>query len=140
MLSGQTEKDGPAQPSPSKNNSIGAPQEASSSDAENKPKKNRRKTKAQMSPQRCQKTFQQLFGPQSETWTRYYVINTQPSDKEKNPNNIKVWTELKKYLGNNDFTCVRREDGSILIDANTKQNADKIAELENICNIKTTAA
>ena len=116
------------------NKPIGAPQEALSSDGEAVTKRTRRRTKAQTTRNR-QMNLNMLVGPQSEMWTKFFTLSFQ---KSQTPNNMKIWMDLKKKLNNSDFTCIKREDGSVLIDAKTESNAQIIGRLEELCNAKIT--
>ena len=71
-----------------------------------------------------------MFGPQSEMWTKFFTITF---NEEETPNNIKIWTDIRNYLGNTDFTCVDRRKGLVLVDAKTEANAEKLKNLQSIC-------
>ena len=70
-----------------------------------------------------------LFGPQSEMWTKFFTIDF---NEEESPNNIRIWTELKNYLGNTNFYCVEKRKGLVLVDAKTESNAEKLQNLLSI--------
>ena len=45
---------------------------------------------------------------------------------------------MKKLLQNSEFSCVRRNNGSVLVDAKTERNADIIAKTKELWNTKIT--
>ena len=63
---------------------------------------NSKKKKPQRKPQSIN-NLNAMFGPQSEMWTKFFNLNF--NDNET-PNNIMIWTDLRNYLGNTNFTCV----------------------------------
>ncbi|MEL7079706.1 MAG: hypothetical protein AAGM46_28090, partial [Cyanobacteria bacterium J06582_2] len=114
---------------------LGDPLKASN-DEGNRSNHNRRKTKAKSNINRTP-DMKSLFGPQSESWTKFFNVTF---DENQAPNNIRIWTEIRKLLGNDDFSCVKRPDGTVLIDAKTEANAKKIRELQAICNVNITTS
>ena len=72
-------------------------------------------------------------------WTKFYSLEfSGMSDSESPPSHIKIWIELGKYLKNSDFTCIKRGDGSVLVDAKTERNAQSLEKLDKLCDIKVT--
>ena len=76
-----------------------------------------------------QPDLNELVGPLSETWTRFHVLSLEATEKtDRAPNNLQIWTELRAAL-NSDFSCVRRKDGSVLLDAKSERNAEAIQNI-----------
>ena len=116
-----------------------APQHRSSSDTESKPKKSKRKKKNQ-AKQKTHVSINALVGPQKDTWTKFFVLNFIPENNEPPMSNMKIWVGLRKLLPNNEFSCVRRSDGSVLVDAKTKRNAQIIASLNELWSTKVSTS
>ena len=94
--------------------------------------RSRRKTKTPY----VQPDMANLVGPLSETWTRFHVLNLETTEETRRPpSNLQIWTELSKSL-KSDFSCVRRRDGSVLLDAKTERNAQAIQSISEICHLK----
>ena len=91
-----------------------------------KQKRNRRKgSKTKATPPT---TLDQMFGIQSETWTRYHTLTI-----DGDVDNVEVYSDLKKKLSD-DFECFRRADNSIMVDAKTMRNAEKVEKILKIHN------
>ena len=81
-----------------------------------------------------------LVGTNSETWTRFHVLNFEEEDNgAPRPNNMTTWTELHFKL-RDDFTCTRRRDGSILVDAKTKENAEQLSNISQLGDNNVTTS
>ena len=80
-----------------------------------------------------------LVGTNSETWTRFHVLEYSEDDSTPRPNGMKMWSELHKKL-KDEFTCIRRADGSILVDAKTKSNAEELEKINELCNNDVTTS
>ena len=117
---------------------TGAPQSRLSSDTEAKPKQQRRKKNR--SQQKTHMDINALVGPQSETWTKFFVLHFSSPENEQPLSNMKIWVGLKNLLQNSEFSCVRRNDGSVLVDAKTECNADIIAKTKELWNTKITTS
>ena len=72
--------------------------------------------------------FEDLFGINSDSWTRFFVLNG-----AGNFYNLDIYEELNKKL-KDDFDCIRRRDGSVMIDAKTRRNAIEVEKLQKIQN------
>ena len=71
-----------------------------------------------------------IVGTNSETWTKFYVLNFEGEDNgAPMPNNMTTWTVTQK-LGD-DFACTRRDD-FILVDAKTKENAEQLSNISQL--------
>lgn len=83
-----------------------------------------------------------LIGTNSEIWTKFHVLNFIGEEDEAgpNPNEMRMWSDLRYKLNNTNFTCSRRRDGSILVDAKTQENAEEIKKIKSICNKSITTA
>ena len=79
-----------------------------------------------------------LVGTNSETWTRFHVLNFSEDDTIK-PNHMRMWTDLSCKL-KDDFSCIQRTDGTILVDAKTKDNAEELEKMDQICNNTITTS
>lgn len=102
---------------------------------QNKPTKSKKAKKNQNQRHQQEKvTMEDMFGIRSESWTKYFILNI-----AGNLDNVEVATELHRHLPDK-FQCSRRRDGSILIDAKTKRNADKIQEMKRLrnCEVRTS--
>ena len=75
-----------------------------------------------------------LVGTNSETWTRFHVLNFDEEEGAQRPNGMKMWSNLHGKL-RDEFTCIRRVDGSILVDAKTKENAEELEKSMRSVNI-----
>ena len=73
-------------------------------------------------------TFEDLFGINSDSWTRFFVLNG-TGDLD----NVDIHEELNKKL-KDDFDCIRRRDGSVMMDAKTRRNAIEVEKLQKIQN------
>ena len=51
---------------------------------------------------------------------------------------MKIWVGLKQLLQHSEFSCVRRSDGSVLVDAKTESNAKVIANIKELWNTEVT--
>ena len=81
-----------------------------------------------------------IVGTNSETWTRFHVLNfIEEGNDTPKPNGMNMWTELHSRL-KDDFTCIRRSDGSVLVDAKTKDNSEKLQKIKEICNNSVTTS
>ena len=69
-------------------------------------------------------TFEDLFGINSDSWTRFFILNG-TGDLD----NLDIYEELNKKL-KDDFDCIRRRDGSVMIDAKTRRNAIEVEKLQ----------
>ena len=78
-----------------------------------------------------QQEMSHLVGTNSETLTRFHVLNFEEDNVAPRPNNMTTWTELHFKL-RDDFTCTRRRDGSILVDAKTKENAEQLSNISQL--------
>ena len=116
-----------------------APQYRSSSDTEPKSKKPKRKKKNQ-TQQKTHVSISALVGPQKDTWTKFFVLHFTPENNEPPMSNMKIWVGLRKLLPNNEFSCVRRSDGSVLVDAKTERNAQIIANLNELWSTKVSTS
>ena len=68
----------------------------------------------------------------SETWTRFNVLNFEEEDNGAHKtNNLTTWIELHNKL-RDDFTCTQRQDGFILVDAKTKENAKQLSNTSQL--------
>ena len=112
-----------------------APAEASSNslskaDEATVPKRNRKRSGKQKGNSNTQDhpTFEDLFGISSDSWTRFFVLNG-TGDLD----NLDIYEELNKKL-KDDFDCIRRRDGSVMIDAKTRRNAIEVEKLQKIQN------
>ena len=72
-------------------------------------------------------TIEELFGINSDTWTRFFAI-TVAGDLD----NVEIYDELNDTLKDH-FDCYRRRDGAIIVDAKTQRNAEAIENLKTIC-------
>ena len=70
-------------------------------------------------------TFEDLFGINSDSWTRFFVLN--------GTGDLDIYEDLNKKL-KDDFDCIRRRDGSVMIDAKTRRNAIEVEKLQKIHN------
>ena len=95
-------------------------------------KKGKRLSKAVIMPQ-----LSYLVGTNSETWTRFHVLNFDEEESLPIPNSMKMWTDLHRKL-KSEFSCSRRTDGSILIDAKTRENAEELQKISHICDNSVT--
>ena len=75
-----------------------------------------------------QPTFEDLFGINSDSWTRFFVLNG-----TGDLNNLDIYEDLNKKL-KDDLDCIRRRDGSVMIDAKTRRNAIEVEKLQKIQN------
>ena len=75
-----------------------------------------------------QPTFEDLFGINSDSWTRFFVLNG-TGDLD----NLDIYDDLNKKL-KDDFDCIQRRDGSVMIDAKTRRNATEVEKLQKIQN------
>ena len=120
-----------------------APTNRSGSDTEvkSKPQKSLKTKKKKRTSQKKQMNINALVGPQSDTWTKFFVLNfEEPKGDEPQLSNMRIWVELKKLLQNSDFSCVRRSDGSVLVDAKTERNAQILANTNELCNTGVTTS
>ena len=118
-----------------------APYHKSSSDTETKLKKQRRGKKKNKPNRKAHVNINTLVGPQSDTWTKFFVFNfKQPKDDETQLSNMKIWVGLKQLLQNSEFSCVRRSDGSVLVDAKTESNAKVIANIKELWNTEVNTS
>ena len=69
-----------------------------------------------------------LFGVNSEKWTRFFAVEPPNQDIL---DNMDIWDDLKDKL-QDEFEYIRRKDGSILIDAITERNAKVLEKLTKI--------
>ena len=81
------------------------------------PKRNRKRNGKQKRNSNTQDhpTFEDLFGINSDSWTRFFVVNG-TGDLD----NLDIYEDLNKKL-KDDFDCIRRRDGSVMIDAKTSE-------------------
>ena len=115
---------------------VGSTVEATNSNnTKNKPQR-RRKRQAKAIPQQ---QLTQLVGTNSETWTRFHVLNFNEDTDNPKPNGMSMWTDLHSKL-KDEFTCTRRSDGSVLVDAKTKENAEELEKISHICNTSITSS
>ena len=116
-----------------------APQNRWSPGTNSKPKhlKAKKKNKFQ---QKTHLNINTLVGPQSDTWTKFFVLNLKPENNELPMSNMKIWVGLKGLLQNSEFSCVRRSDGSVLVDAKTERNAQIIANMNELWSTKVTTS
>ena len=77
-----------------------------------------------------------LVGTNCETWTRFHVLQFDDESTPK-PNGMKMWSELHRKL-KDDFTCIPRADGTILVDAKTKTNSEELENINQLCNNNVT--
>ena len=100
------------------------------------PKRNRKKNGKQKANSNTQDhpTFEDLFGINSDSWTRFLVLNG-TGDLD----NLDIYEELNKKL-KDDFDCIRRRDGSVMIDAKTRRNAIEVEKLQKIQNKNVNTA
>ena len=68
-----------------------------------------------------------MIGPRSESWTRFHVLEMKDDNENDSSDNVGIWSELQSHL-DPGFTCIRRRDGSILIDVKTEKKFRKINE------------
>ena len=80
-----------------------------------------------------------MIDPRSESWTRFHVLQINEDKENDGTDNVGVWSELQNLL-DPGFTCIRRRDGSILIDVKTEKNSQKIAKLQQICNTNVSTS
>ena len=81
-----------------------------------------------------------IVGTNSETWTRFHILQfTENENGTTKPNGMNMWTDLRSKL-KDEFTCIRRSDGSILIDAKTKDNSEELQKINQICNNNVTTS
>ena len=94
------------------------------------PKRNRKRNGKQEGNSITQDhpTFEDLFGINSDSWTRFFLLNG-----TGDLNNLDIYEELNKKL-KDDFDCIRRRDGSVMIDAKTRRNAIEVEKLQKIQN------
>ena len=94
------------------------------------PKRNRKRNGKQKGNPNTQNhpTFEDLFGINSNSWTRFFILNG-TGDLV----NLDIYEELNKKL-KDDFDCIRRRDGSVMIDAKTRRNAIEVEKLQKIQN------
>ena len=94
------------------------------------PKRNRKRNGKQKGNANTQDhpTFEDLFGINSDSWTRFFILSG-TGDLD----NLDICEELNKKL-KDDFDCLRRRDGSVMIDAKTRQNAIEVEKLQKIPN------
>ena len=71
-----------------------------------------------------QPTFEDLFGINSDSWTIFFILNG-TGDLD----NLDIYEDLNKKL-KDDFDCIRRRDGSVMIDAKTRRNAIEVEKLQ----------
>ena len=104
----------------------------------NKEKNSQGKQKKNKKPKQLQ-TLESMVGPVSESWTRFHVLHMNDDNENDSSDNVGIWTELQSHL-DPGFTCIRRRDGSILIDAKTEKNSEKLEKIKRLCNrsISTT--
>ena len=129
--------DTPEAPAAAPNPSLSDAEEATlnlekKSDAQSSPRKRTRRRISK--PATAPPTIEELFGVNSDTWTRFYTI-TIAGDLD----NVEIFDELNKTL-KDDFDCYRRKDGAIIIDAKTKRNSEAIQKLTKILNKDMTTA
>ena len=75
-----------------------------------------------------QPTFEDLFRINSDSWTRFFVLNG-TGDLD----NLDIYEDLHKKL-KDDFDCIRGRDESVMIDAKTRRNAILVEKLQKIQN------
>ena len=116
-------------PKPQAEFSHEAPAEAPSNslskvDEATVPKRNQKRNGKQKrnSNTQDQPTFEDLFGINSDSWTRFFVLNG-TGDLD----NLDIYEDLNKKL-NDDFNCIRRRD------AKTRRNAVEVEKLQKIQN------
>ena len=91
--------------------------------------------------EKMQMNINALVGPQSDTWTKFFALNfEEPKNDELPLSNMKIWVEIKKLLQNSEFSCVRRSDGSVLVDAKTERNAKILSNTNKLCNTGVTTS
>ena len=112
----------PQAPAAAPNLSLSAAEEAQP----NAPKQKRNRKRSQKNKTIAPPTLEDLFGIQSDAWTRFHVLKI-----EGNLDNIEIYDDLCKRL-KDDFECFRRKDGSIIVDAKTERNAEEIGKLQQI--------
>ena len=104
--------------------------ENKSSEEKNSQGTKQKKTKSKA---KQQQTLESLIGPRSESWTRFHVLKMNNDDENDSSDNVGIWSELQSRL-DPGFTCIRRRDGSILIDTKTEKNSEKLTKLKWLCN------
>ena len=94
------------------------------------PKRNQKRNRKQKrnSNTKDQPTFEDLFGINSDSWTRFFVLNG-TGDLD----NLNIYEDLNKKL-QDDFDCIRRTGNSVMIDAKTRRNAIEVEKLQKIQN------
>ena len=94
------------------------------------PKRNRKRNRKQKrnSNTQDQPTFEDLFEINSDSWTRFFVLNG-----TRDLDNLDIYEDLNKKL-KDDFDCIRKRDGSVKIDAKTRRNAMEVEKLQKIQN------
>ena len=122
-------------PKPQAEISQKAPTEAPSNslskvDEATAPKRSRKRNGKQKGNANIQDhpTFEDLFGINSDSWTRFFILNG-TGDLD----NLDIYEELNMKL-KDDFDCIRRRDGSVMIDAKARQNAIEVEKLQKIQN------
>ena len=81
-----------------------------------------------------------IIGTNSETWTRFHVLNfIEEENGSTKPNGMTMGTDLRSRL-KDDFTCIRRSDGSVLVDAKMKDKSEKLQKIKEICNNSVTTS
>ena len=128
-------------PKPQAEISQEAPAEAPSNslskvDEATAPKRNRKRNGKQKGNSNTQDhpTFEDLLGINSDSWTRFFILNG-TGDLD----NLDIYEDLNKKL-KDDFDCIRRRDGSVMIDAKTRRNAIEVEKLQKIQNKEVNSA